>query len=59
METAHARRQAQDGSVEAEVRRLADRMAALEALKDDLAVLQSGFSNERGISEDRSPLPQP
>jgi hypothetical protein len=42
METAHARRQAQDGSVEAEVRRLADSMAALEALKGDLAVLQSG-----------------
>ncbi|MEJ2157665.1 MAG: dynamin family protein [Desulfobacteraceae bacterium] len=38
METAHARRQAQDGSVEAEASRLADSMAALETLKSELAI---------------------
>jgi GTP-binding protein EngB required for normal cell division len=55
MQTAHARRQAQDGSVEAEARRLADSMAALEALEGDLAVLQSGFGSNRAILEDRAP----
>jgi hypothetical protein len=51
METAHARRQAHDGSVVAEASRLADSMAALEALKSDLAVLPSGSINNKGILE--------
>jgi ribosome biogenesis GTPase A len=41
MQTAHARRRAGDGSIEAEASRMADRMAALEAVKVDLAGLKS------------------
>jgi GTP-binding protein EngB required for normal cell division len=37
MQAAHARRQAGDGSIEAEAGRMADHMAALEAVKIDLA----------------------
>ena len=44
MQAAHARRQADDGSIEAEAGRMADRMAALEAVKVDLAVLQHSLS---------------
>ena len=44
MQAAHARRQAGDGSIEAEASRMADRIAALEAVKVDLAVLQPGLS---------------
>lgn len=41
MQAAHTRRQAQDGSVDAETGRLADRMAALEAAKAELTDLLS------------------
>jgi hypothetical protein len=61
METAHARRQAQDGSVEAEAGRLADGMAALEALKGDLAVLPSGSTllvQKSEGSSDKAPKAQ-
>ena len=44
MEAAHARRHAHDGNVEADVRRLADGMAALESLRDDLTAFRSGLS---------------
>jgi len=44
MQAAHARRQAGDGSIEAEASRMADRMAALEAVKVDLTVLQHSLS---------------
>ena len=44
MEAAHARRQADGESVESEVTRMGDRVAALEALKTDFAVLRSGLS---------------
>ncbi len=44
MQAAHARRQADDGSIEAEVNRMADRIAALEAVKVDLAILQPSLS---------------
>ena len=44
MQAAHARRQAGDGSIEAEASCMADRMAALEAVKVDLDVLQRSFS---------------
>jgi GTP-binding protein EngB required for normal cell division len=47
MEAANVRRQARDGSVEAEVSRLADSMAALEAFKNDLAVLPSTGATHR------------
>jgi small GTP-binding protein len=46
MQAAHGRRQAQDGSIDAEVRRLADRMAALEAGKTELTVLQSATTTD-------------
>lgn len=42
MEAAHARRHAHHGSVDAEARRLADRMAALETVKTDVALSQPG-----------------
>lgn len=51
METAHARRQAHDGSIEAETNRLAQSMAGLEAIKNDLAVLQSSLPSKRDLSE--------
>jgi GTP-binding protein EngB required for normal cell division len=44
MQAAHARRQDGDGSIEAEAGRMADRMAALEAVKTDLTVLQRSLS---------------
>jgi hypothetical protein len=44
MQAAHARRQAGDGGIEAEASRTADRMAALEAVKVDLADLKPRFS---------------
>jgi GTPase SAR1 family protein len=44
MQAAHARRQAGDGSIEAEASRMADRMAALGAVKVDLTVLQHSLS---------------
>ena len=44
MQAAHARRQAGDGSIEAEASRMADCMAALEAVKVDLTVLQHSLS---------------
>ncbi|MEJ2640557.1 MAG: dynamin family protein [Desulfosarcinaceae bacterium] len=44
MQTAHARRQASDGSIEAEASRMADHMAALEAVNIDLNVLQPRVS---------------
>jgi len=43
MQAAHARRQTDDGSIEAEASRMADRMAALEAVKVELAVLQPSW----------------
>ncbi len=43
MQAAHARRQTDAGSIDAEASRMADRMAALEAVKTDLIVLQSGL----------------
>jgi ribosome biogenesis GTPase A len=39
MQAAHTRRQADDGSIEAEAGRMSERMAALEAVKIDLAVV--------------------
>ncbi|MCF8049740.1 MAG: dynamin family protein [Desulfobacterales bacterium] len=44
MEAAHRRRQAHDGSVEAEINRITNRIAALEASKADIAMLKSGLS---------------
>jgi ribosome biogenesis GTPase A len=44
MEAAHARRQARNGSVDAETGRLADSIAALKAVKHHLADLQAGLS---------------
>jgi len=44
MQAAHARRQAGDGSIEAEASRMADCMTALEAVKVDLTVLQHSLS---------------
>jgi GTP-binding protein EngB required for normal cell division len=44
MQAAHARRQADAESVDAELVRLGDRIAALEATKADFVVLQSGLS---------------
>jgi ribosome biogenesis GTPase A len=41
MEAARARRQAHDGSLEAEARRLADSMTAIKAAENDLALLQA------------------
>lgn len=40
MQAAHARRQADDGSIEVEASRMADRMAALEAVKVDMTYLK-------------------
>lgn len=58
MQAAHARRQARDGSIEAEVSRMADRIAALEAVKTDMAVLQSGFPKaEASKTPDREKHP--
>jgi hypothetical protein len=45
MQAAHARRQAGDGSIEAETGRMAERMAALEEVKKDLTVLQPSLSS--------------
>ncbi|MEJ2202086.1 MAG: hypothetical protein P8X63_13885 [Desulfuromonadaceae bacterium] len=44
MQAAHARRQDGDGSIEAEAGLMADRMAALEAVKIDLPILQHSLS---------------
>jgi hypothetical protein len=44
MEAARARRKTEDGSIDAEAGRMADRMSALAAVKDDLVRIQSGFS---------------
>ena len=44
MQVAHARRQTDDGSIEVEVSHMADRMAALEAVKVDLTALQHSLS---------------
>ncbi|MGW8187763.1 MAG: hypothetical protein ACWGNK_10865 [Desulfobacterales bacterium] len=44
MQAAHARRQAGDGSIEAEASRMADRISALEAVKIDSTVLQHSLS---------------
>jgi hypothetical protein len=41
MQAAHTRRKAQNGSIDAEANRLEDRMAALEAVKSQLIILQS------------------
>lgn len=43
MEATHVRRQAQDGSVEAEVTRLEARIAALDTVKTDFASLRSSL----------------
>jgi small GTP-binding protein len=51
MKAAHARRQAHDGSVEAETGRLAGSMAVLASVKSDLAVLQSGLSSPADTSK--------
>lgn len=44
MQAAHDLRQAGDGNIEAEVKRMSDRMAALEAVKVELADLKSSLS---------------
>ena len=44
MQAAHARRQTDNGSIDAEVGRMADRMTALEAVKVDLTVWKPGLS---------------
>jgi hypothetical protein len=44
MQAAHIRRQDGDGGIEAETGRMADHMAALEAVKIDLTVLQHSLS---------------
>ena len=43
MEAAHARRQAHGGSIESEAARMGDRIAVLEGLKTQFAVLRSGL----------------
>jgi len=56
MQAAHARRQADDGSIAAEANRMADRMAALEAVKIDLALFQDGLSSAKeGKAAHRGP----
>lgn len=52
MQAAQTRRQADDGSIEAEVSRMADQMAALEAIKVDLAGMQHDLSQTNESNRD-------